>query len=163
MFDNYTNIIRTAWARIEFFDLPFLHSHKRFYGLREAKLKKYNSFKDIICPELERVESLAHKTSQDVLASDSEEHELDANFEQHYDILSIFTHEQLADLRIFKASYCIIDNMALFPQLRILYCSMDKSLTRFHSSPPNLIELKIIPEYSVEGIPPQLQVFGFEV
>lgn len=162
VFDDYTNIIRTAWARIESFDLPFLPSHERFDCLREAKLKKYNSFRDIICPELESVEFLAHKTSQDVLESDSEEDELDTDFEQHYDILSIFTHGQLANLRILKASYCIIDNVALLPQLRVLHCSMDKSLTGCQPLPLNLIELKIILEHSVEGIPPQLQVFGFE-
>lgn len=162
VFNDFANIISTAWARVESLDLPFLPYHERFDCLREAKLKDYDSFRDIICPELESIEFLAHKISEDLLESDSEEDELDADFEQHYDILSIFTHEQLANLKILKASCCTIDNMALLPQLRVLHCSMDKSLTRFQPLPPNLIELKIILDCSVEGIPPQLQVFGFE-
>ncbi|CAN3376396.1 hypothetical protein DIURU_004290 [Diutina rugosa] len=141
--------VNIPWNTLKTVVVDHIPNGTRCYSLEEVTITEWRTetnFKTISCPNLRCV------TLTPV------PHFLDAPQTR---ITDVFTHDQLKRLKTFKGNHVFLDDLTSLEQVEVLYVIYDHTLTEDTPLSPHLVELKIISNSPVEGIPGQLTAFEY--
>ncbi|CAN3371681.1 hypothetical protein DIURU_001816 [Diutina rugosa] len=126
------------WDRIESADVDEIPEGTICANLKDLELSSSQSLKNIHCPNLRSVS-------------------LDGRINHINDVLTYGQQNQLESCEYFGRT----NDLTLMSNLRRLRVGYKERLTEHTPLPPNLVELVIDSGRPVEGIPLQLEVFGY--